>query len=217
MVLKFFSGSYNAAHVWISKVKSVGCVLRTTRDKFMPEYRRVKTKGGTYFFTVITNLRQPLLTTECVRQALRQGIQRARQTLPFHIDGWVVLPDHLHSVWTLPLEDGNYAARWAIIKRQVSTLCGKQFKEIEIPSESKQRRKESGVWQRRYWEHQIRDDSDYERHMDYLHWNPVKHGYVRQVADWPFSSFHRLVAQGIYPPDWGGTAIEETKTINFGE
>ncbi|MBU4231688.1 MAG: transposase [Proteobacteria bacterium] len=159
----------------------------------MPEYRRVKTKGGTYFFTVVTNMRQPILTTEGVRQALRQGIQRARQTLPFQIDAWVLLPDHLHAVWTLPSEDDNYAARWAIIKRQVSTLCGKQCNEIKELGESKRKRQESGIWQRRYWEHQIRDDLDFQRHMDYLHWNPVKHGYVRQVADWPFSSFHRLV------------------------
>jgi putative transposase len=183
----------------------------------MPEYRRAKTKGGTYFFTVITNLRQPILTTEGVRQALRQGIQRARQTLPFKIEAWVLLPDHLHAIWTLPPEDGNYAARWAIIKRQVSNLCGKQFNKIKEPSESKRKRQESGIWQRRYREHQIRDDLDFQRHMDYLHWNPVKHGYVRKVVDWPFSSFHRLVTQEIYPPDWGGTAIEEANDINFGE
>jgi putative transposase len=183
----------------------------------MPEYRRAKTVGGTYFFTLVTHLRQPILTNEVVRLALRRGIQRARQTLPFQIDAWVLLPDHLHAVWTLPSEDYNYAARWAIIKRQVSTLCGKQFTEREELSKSKQKRKESGVWQRRYWEHQIRDDIDFQRHMDYLHWNPVKHGYVRKVADWPFSSFQRLVAQKIYPPDWGETAIEEATNINFGE
>jgi putative transposase len=183
----------------------------------MPEYRRVKSAGGTYFFTLVTHLRRPILTNEVVRLALRQGIQRARQTLPFQIEAWVLLPDHLHAVWTLPSDDDNYAARWAIIKRQVSTLCGKQFNEIEELSASKQKRKESGIWQRRYWEHQIRDDLDFQRHMDYLHWNPVKHGYVRNVADWPFSSFHRLVAQEIYPLDWGGTAIEEANDINFGE
>ena len=148
----------------------------------MPEYRRIKTKGGTYFFTVITNLRQPILTTEEVRLALHQGIQRARQTLPFQIDAWVLLPDHLHTVWTLPEDDG-YASRWAIIKRRVSTLCGKQSNEREELSKSRHKRNENSIWQRRYWEHQIRDDLDFQRHMDYLHRNPVKHGYVRQVAD----------------------------------
>ena len=83
----------------------------------MPEYRRVKTKGGTYFFTVNTYLRRPILTTESVRQALRDGINRARQTLPFKIEAWVLLPDHLHAIWTLPLNDHNYSSRWAIIKR----------------------------------------------------------------------------------------------------
>jgi len=183
----------------------------------MPEYRRAKTAGGTYFFTLVTHLRRPILTNEVVRQALREGIQRARQTLPFQIEAWVLLPDHLHAVWTLPPEDDNCAARWAIIKRQVSTLCGKQFNAIEELSESKQKRKESGIWQRRYWEHQIRDDLDFQRHMDYLHWNPVKHGYVRQVVDWPFSSFHRLAAAGIYPPDWGSDPVDEAEAINFGE
>jgi putative transposase len=183
----------------------------------MPEYRRVKTSGGTYFFTIVTHLRRPILTNEIVRLALREGIQRARQTLPFQIDAWVLLPDHLHAVLTLPPEDNNYAARWAIIKRQVSILCGKQFCEIATLSKSKQKRKESGIWQRRYWEHQIRDDLDYQRHMNYLHWNPVKPGNVQQVADWPFSSFHRLAAAGMYPPDWGSDPVDEAEATNFGE
>jgi len=183
----------------------------------MSEYRRVKTKGGTYFFTLATHLRRPILTHETVRLALRQGIQRARKTLPFQIDAWVLLPDHLHAIWTLPPEDDNYAARWAIIKRQVSTSCGRQFSHQNPLSDSQKKRKESGIWQRRFWEHQIRDDLDFKRHMDYLHWNPVKHGHVRKAADWPFSSFHRLVTQEIYPPDWGGTVIEEADNIIFGE
>jgi putative transposase len=183
----------------------------------MPEYRRIKTPGGTYFFTVITHLRRPILTSEVVRQALREGIQRARQTMPFKIEAWVLLPDHLHAVWTLPPEDNNFASRWAIIKRQVSQRYGRQCNGLKQVSDSRQKRQESGVWQRRFWEHQIRDDLDFQRHMDYLHWNPVKHGYVRNAADWPFSSFHGMVAQGIYPSDWGGIAIEEAKSINFGE
>lgn len=154
----------------------------------MPEYRRAWTQGGTYFFTVATYLRRPILTTEVVRQALREGIERTRQTLPFKIEAWVLLPDHLHTIWTLPPEDNNYAARWAIMKRQVSRRCERQFSNPKELSDSRQSRKESGIWQRRFWEHQIRDDLDFRRHMDYLHWNPVKHGYVQKVADWPFSS-----------------------------
>jgi putative transposase len=183
----------------------------------MPEYRRIKAKGGTYFFTVNTHLRQPRLTEENVRMALREGIQRARQTLPFKIEAWVLLPDHLHALWTLPLDDDNYSARWAIIKRHVSKICGEQFNNREKVSDSRHKRQESHIWQRRFWEHQIRDDLDFKRHMDYLHWNPVKHGYVPRVGDWPFSSFHRLVVQGIYAPDWGGEEMPEDEAFKFGE
>jgi putative transposase len=183
----------------------------------MPEYRRARAKGGTFFFTVVTHLRQPILTAEIVRQSLRQGILRARQTLPFKIDSWVLLPDHLHAIWTLPAEDNNYASRWAIIKRQVSKMCLEQFNHLEKISGSRHKRRESDIWQRRFWEHQIRDELDLERHMDYLHWNPVKHGYVLKVADWPFSSFHRLVAQGVYPFDWGGEELQKADAGKFGE
>lgn len=183
----------------------------------MPEYRRIKTKGGTYFFTVNTHLRRPILTTESFRQALRDGINRARQTLPFKIEAWVLLPDHLHAIWTLPMNDHNYSSRWAIIKRQVSKNCPAQFDSSAQISNSRLKRQESGIWQRRYWEHQIRDDLDFERHMDYLHLNPVKHGYVRKVIDWQFSSFHRLVAQGVYPSHWGAEEITEADSCKFGE
>ena len=183
----------------------------------MSDYRRIKTPGGTYFFTVITHLRRPILTSEVIRQALREGIQRARQTLPLKIEAWVLLPDHLHAVWTLPPEDNNSGARWAIIKRQVSRRYNNYWDGLPKLSDSQRKRRESGVWQRRFWEHQIRDDLDFQRHMDYLHWNPVKHGYVRNVADWPFSSFHRLAAAGIYPVNWGSDPVDETEIINFGE
>lgn len=183
----------------------------------MPEYRRVKIEGGTYFFTVNTHLRQPILTGETVRQALRAGIQRARETLPFRIEAWVLLPDHLHALWTLPENDHNYAARWAIIKRKVSKSCDKQFRPPEKISSSRQKRRESCFWQRRFWEHQIRDELDFERHLGYILWNPVKHGYVQKVKDWPFSSFHRLVALGVYPPDWDGEDSGKFENILYGE
>jgi putative transposase len=183
----------------------------------MPEYIRSKTAGGTYFFTVNSHLRQPILTAPIVRQALRAGIQRARQTLPFVIQAWALLPDHLHTIWTLPPDDHNYSARWAIIKRQVSRDCGKQSHDSDRISDSRQKRRESVLWQKRFWEHQIRDELDFERHMDYLHWNPVKHGYVGKVADWPFSSFHRYVAQGVYPPDWCEVKMDKVDAGKFGE
>ena len=183
----------------------------------MPEYRRIKIKGGTYFFTVVTYNRQPVLTREEVRQALREGIDTVRQSLPFVIEAWVLLPDHLHTIWTLPEGDAKYQTRWALIKSLVSRRCVQNREHWNEESESRKKRHESGIWQRRFWEHCIRNDKDFQRHMDYLHYNPVKHGYVRRVADWPYSSFHRLVAQDVYPRDWGGTACEGMKEEEFGE
>lgn len=199
---------------WILNVEIVGCVLRT---KKMPEYRRIKVKGGTYFFTVVTFGRQPILTAEHVRAALREGIQEVRQSLPFSIDAWVLLPDHLHAIWTLPEKDDNFASRWAVIKRTVSQRCGSWDGIGRTINDSLCRRGERGIWQRRYWEHLIRDELDLQRHLDYLHWNPVKHGYVKRVIDWPYSTFHRFVTRGIYSPDWGGINEKETDNVNFGE
>ena len=156
----------------------------------MPDYRRACVPGGTYFFTVATYRRQPVLTEETLRMGLRVGIERARRTLPFTIDAWVLLPDHLHCTWTLPPQDSDFAERWSLIKRHTSrscTGCGN-----ESLSRSRQRRKESGLWQRRFLEHLIRDEVDFSQHVEYIHWNPVKHGYVRSVADWPYSTFHRI-------------------------
>ena len=171
----------------------------------MSDYRRSRIIGGTFFFTVVAQERRPVLTTEAVRTALREAIQQARTTLPFQIEAWVLLPDHLHCVWTLPEGDTNYSARWAIIKRRVSGACAA---EINTPrSDSERKRNEYTFWQRRFWEHQIRDDSDMARHVDYIHWNPVKHGLVKVVKDWPYSSFHKYTARGVYPDNWGGGEI----------
>jgi putative transposase len=183
----------------------------------MPEYRRVKIKGGTYFITVVTHQRNRLLLKDELRRALREGIRNVRQSLPFIIEAWVLLPDHLHTIWTLPEGDSNYQARWAIIKRAVSQKHCPAEADTQGASKSRSERGEDFFWQRRFWEHYIRDDKDFERHMDYLHFNPVKHGYVRRVPDWPYSSFHRLVAQDLYPRDWGGTACEGMKEEEFGE
>ena len=180
----------------------------------MADYRRSNIAGGTYFFTVVTHERRPILTMEAVRAALREAIQQARTTLPFQIDSWVLLPDHLHCIWTLPEGDANLSARWAIIKRYVSGRCAA----IIDPSrrDSVQKRNERAFWQRRFWEHQIRDDDDMARHVDYTHWNPVKHGLVKAVKDWPYSSFHKYVARGVYPDNWGGSEIADADK-SFGE
>ncbi|WP_111640792.1 REP-associated tyrosine transposase [Marinimicrobium alkaliphilum] len=150
------------------------------------EYRRYRHPGASYFFTLVTRDRQPVLTTEPVRTLLREALASVRVDRPFHIDAMVLLPDHLHTIWTLPEGDSNFATRWRLIKSHVVKAYGQ------------------ALWQKRYWEHFLRDDLDYRRHVDYVHFNPVKHGMVKAVADWPFSSFHRWVGEGVYPVDWGG-------------
>jgi putative transposase len=183
----------------------------------MPEYRRIKIKGGTYFFTVVTFGRQPILINDHVRAALREGIQEVRQSMPFTIEAWVLLPDHLHAIWTLPENDANFASRWAVIKRTVSRRCGSLNENVASVKESHAKRGEGGIWQRRFWEHLIRDEVDLQRYLDYLHWNPVKHGYVKRAIDCPYSTFHRFVSQGLYSPDWGGINEDKMAKINFGE
>jgi len=177
----------------------------------MPNYRRTQHPGGCYFFTVNLLQRYPNRLLVDHIDSLRTAVKKVKTKLPFHIDGWVVLPDHMHCIWTLPEGDQDFASRWRLIK----THFAKTLPKIERLNTTRQTRGERGIWQRRYWEHFIRDDQDYEKHMDYLHYNPVKHGYVSRVRDWPHSSFHRCVAQGIYPVDWGGDAVEEMRVGEF--
>jgi putative transposase len=166
----------------------------------MPDYRRAWHPGGTYFFTV--NLLQrhdnDLLTRHI--DMLRDGVRSVQIRYPFHIHGWVVLPDHLHCVIELPEHDADFATRWRLIKMGFSKATPK----MERLSSVRSQRGERGIWQRRYWEHLIRDEADFRAHMDYVHINPVKHGLVDRVADWPYSTFHRLVQQGVYAADWAG-------------
>ena len=176
----------------------------------MTAYRRHRVAGGTYFFTVnLAGRRQSLLTDKV--DLLRAAFRYTRQRHPFTIDAIVVLPDHLHAIWTLPDGDSGFATRWRLLKAAFSRslpLC-------EQVSASRQRKRERGVWQRRYWEHTIRDDDDFARHADYIHFNPVKHGYVQRAQDWPFSSFHRMVRLGFYPTEWSGQSDEQEAA--FGE
>ncbi len=175
----------------------------------MPNYRRVTIPGATYFFTVTLLDRRSQLLTEHVEK-LREAVAWVREAHPFAIDAWVVMPEHLHAIWTLPPDDSDYALRWASIKRRFSLRLPRR----ELLSDVRKRRGERGIWQRRFWEHLIRDDLDFQRHVDYIHFNPVKHGHVTRVADWPYSTFHRYVKQGIYSPDWGGGELE---TVDMGE
>jgi putative transposase len=182
----------------------------------MSTYRRANITGGTYFFTVVTFRRQTFLCDQPVRDVLRHAIRETRAILPFTIDGWVLLPDHLHCIWTLPPGDAAFGKRWAIIKRAVIKACGPLLYREDWMNDSKRRRNESTVWQRRFWEHAIRDEDDFMRHLDYLHYNPVKHGLVQRVKQWPFSTFHRHVDAGIYPANWG-TMVEASPEGEYGE
>jgi len=244
----------------------------------MPNYRRARTPGGTYFFTLVSYQRQKILCNDDIRTALRAAITQVRTRLPFNIDALVLMPDHLHAVWTLPADDGDYSVRWSMIKRLVTQrvggcgapqeLCGAHgapygdgnivhgehgalrskyswgapygdgvngapqgrvrhahhneiLRTDELPGNvahhnentrmpttaSRLKRREGNIWQRRFWEHQVRDQDDLNRCLDYLHWNPVKHGYASKVADWPYSTFHRFVREGVYPNDWGGQGV----------
>ncbi|UUY09291.1 transposase [Pseudomonas sp. J452] len=176
----------------------------------MPYYRRAAAPGGTYFFTVVTAHRQPILTNTDIRSALREGVSLVRQTLPFRIEGWVLLPDHLHAIWTLPEGDADFSTRWRLIKRHVTHTCGANYIRHDYLSPRRFAKQYGTLWQHRFWEHLIRDETDMRQHLDYLHGNPLKHGIVERVSDWPWSSFHRYVRQGIYPTDWGGSTDEET-------
>jgi len=170
----------------------------------MANYRRARVPGGTFFFTVVTFRRRPLFAQTEHRQILREAVQLVRQRHPFTVNAWVLLPEHMHCVWTLPAGDSDFSMRWGLIKsgfsRHAKGLCHRE----EWMSDSKRKRRETTIWQRRFWEHQIRSDEEYQIYMDYTHFNPVKHGLVARVADWPFSTFHRYVKLGVYPEDWGG-------------
>ncbi len=170
----------------------------------MPEYRRHRAAGGTYFFTVVTFGRRPWLCDEASRAALRRAIDHVRRRHPFRVDAWVLLPDHLHCLWTLPEGDSDYSTRWRLIKGFVARSLGGGGETGEL-GPSRARKGEMGRWQRRFWEHTIRDERDFEAHSDYIHFNPVKHGLCGSPGDWPWSTIHRWTRAGVYPAGWGDT------------
>jgi putative transposase len=168
----------------------------------MPDYRRNRVPGGTYFFTVnLANRRSDLLVREV--ETLRAAIRAVRLAAPFHIDAWVILPEHMHCIWTLPEEDTDYSGRWRAIKKKFS----KALPNVELRLPEVLAREGPGIWQKRFWEHTIRDDRDYCAHMDYVHFNPVKHGLVAHPAEWPYSTFHKCVALELYDAAWASPDI----------
>lgn len=156
----------------------------------MSNYRRSYIPGGCWFFTVnLQNRHSDLLTRHI--DHLRAAIACTKRKRPFQINSWVVLPEHMHCIWTLPEGDSDYSGRWREIKKSFTRALA-----------------QSQIWQPRFWEHAIRNDEDYRRHMDYVYINPVKHRLVGRVSDWPYSTFHRDVRQGLYPVDWAGHIAE---------
>jgi len=164
----------------------------------MSHYLRYRVTGGCYFFTVNLRNREQHLLIEYINE-LRQAFHVVKKQYPFYIDAIVILPEHLHCILTLPENDDDFSGRWREIKKYFS----KQLPMTEYRSKVRIKRHERGIWQRRFWEHAIRDKEDYIRHVDYIHYNPVKHGWVKQVKDWKYSSFHRFVEKDIYPLEWG--------------
>ena len=183
----------------------------------MPQYRRAWIEGGTYFFTVVTYNRRPILTTDDARPLLHSAWMDVRTRFPFSTLAVCLLPDHLHCLWSLPEGDANYPVRWKEIKRLFTKSYLSQIGPGEPRNASRLKRNEAAVWQRRFWEHTIRDQEDLLRHTDYIHYNPVKHGLVKRAADWPWSSFHRYVREGYYEVEWGEAEGESVVGLECGE
>jgi putative transposase len=171
----------------------------------MSEYRRWCVPGGTCFFTVVTHHRVPLFHDPLAARLLGVAMRRVRAKYPFWTIAIVVLPDHLHCIWSLPGGDSDYSSRWQWIKRSFTEQWLSAGGSEAFLSVSRVRKGEHGVWQRRFWEHQIQDEFDLERHVDYIHYNPVKHGYASWPGDWPWSSFPQHVRLGQYDSNWGAT------------
>ena len=159
----------------------------------MSEYRRLYQPGGSYFFTVVTHQRIKILSLPEHISRLKSSFAKVMEKHPYTMEAFVILPDHIHCLWRMPPSDSNYSIRWRLIKGYFSNGF----------NDPVNKRGEKEIWQRRFWEHLLRDDEDWRRHMDYIHYNPVKHGYVENPGDWPHSSFRQAVKDGLYAPDWG--------------
>lgn len=175
----------------------------------MPEYRRNYIRGGTFFFTVVTEGRRPLFADARNRVGLRLAIREVLRIRPVSVEAIVLLPDHLHTIWTLPDGDQDYSTRWGMIKerftREYLESGGRELQRTE----SRQKHRERAIWQKRFWEHTVQYEDDFERCFNYVHWNPVKHGIVKRVRDYPHSSFHRFVRAGHYDGHWGEAEVPD--------
>lgn len=164
-------------------------------------YRRVYLPGGTYFFTVVSYSRQPIFANPQAIELLRESFRVTMKRFPFTIVASVIMPDHMHFIWALPEASSDFSTRWKHIKAYFSRNYS--IRSSHNISKARNSKGEVYIWQRRFWEHLIRDDADFKNHFDYIHYNPVKHGYVTNTKDWAYSSFHRYLSEGVYSPDWG--------------
>ena len=175
------------------KTKNITCkntkhINQTPKPKNM-QYRRARARGGTYFFTLVTYNREKLFNIEGNITLLRAAFQQVMDSRPFTIDAHVIMPEHFHFIWTLPEDDRDFSMRWKLIKSHFTRNYADHRKQT--------------VWQRRFWEHCIRNEKDMQNHVEYIHYNPVHHGLVKSPLEWKLSSLHRYVDNGLYPPDWG--------------
>ena len=169
----------------------------------MANYRRKPWNGATYFLTQVTCDRQPWLCSDLARLALREAITKVRRKRPFQIDAFVLLPDHFHGLWTLPENDGDLSTRMRLLKSYVTRSIADKLDLETRKNLSREARRERNLWQRRFWEHRVRDEEEFAAYCDYIHINPVKHQLCQSPTDWRWSSVHRFIQQGIYSLDWG--------------
>ena len=179
----------------------------------MSNYQRIYIPGGMYFFTLVTYKRLSFLTSPHARKVLRESWRDVQGKFEFSLIALCLLPDHLHCIWKLPDNDSDYSTRWKMIESAFSININPAFLPHVKRSNSRIKKREAVVWQRRFWEHTIRDQSDLHRHIDYIHFNPVKHGCVSRAAEWPWSTFHRYLSLGVYGPDWGDISEKDRYSI----
>jgi len=179
----------------------------------MPNYRRVHLRGGTFFFTVVTYRRLPVFASATAVALLERCVESVMVDYPFSIDAMVTLPDHLHCIWSLRDGASDFSSGW----KRVKTLFTRAYQgpRSDRMSTSMVGKGERGVWQRRFWEHAIRDERDFSLHCDYIHYNPVRHGLVKSPREWKHSTFDRFVRTGVYPPDWGSTVSTEVEAMEL--
>ena len=191
----------------------IACIFpKNVYNSVMPNYHRFKIEGAYYFFTVVTYKRRSLFTDDNTITVLKNAFQQVKSDRPFEMSAVCLLPDHLHCIWKMSHMDSDYSTRWSIIKRifsktYVKTSCVKLNQ-----TRSRQKKRELPIFQRRFWEHYIRNEYDYWKHVHYIHYNPYRHGLVKHIADWPYSTYHRFCREGYYKNfDWSKLQKDITK------